>query len=60
MWSVLTVLLLMLKLTGRCRELLQKGATVFLEGSDNPLRKTKYDLVKEDGMWIDKPLPVKL
>lgn len=33
------------KNTGRCRELLTTGATVFLEKSDNPLRKTKYDLV---------------
>lgn len=33
------------KNTGRCRELLQKGVTVYLEKSDNPLRKTLYDLV---------------
>lgn len=33
------------KNTGRCRELLQKGVTVYLEKSDNPLRKTQYDLV---------------
>ena len=33
------------KNTGRCRELLTTGATVYLEKSDNPLRKTKYDLV---------------
>lgn len=33
------------KNTGRCRELLQKGATVYLETGDNPLRKTLYDLV---------------
>ncbi len=33
------------KNTGRCRELLVPNATVFLEKSDNPLRKTKYDLV---------------
>lgn len=33
------------KNTGRCRELLVPGATVFLEESDNPNRKTKYDLV---------------
>lgn len=33
------------KNTGRCRELLQKGATVYLEKSDNPERKTLYDLV---------------
>lgn len=33
------------KNTGRCRELLLKGATVYLSESDNPLRKTKYDLI---------------
>lgn len=33
------------KNTGRCRELLIKGCNVFLEESDNPNRKTKYDLV---------------
>ena len=33
------------KNTGRCRELLIKGATVFLEKSPNPNRKTQYDLV---------------
>lgn len=33
------------KNTGRCRELLIPGATVILEASDNPMRKTAYDLV---------------
>ncbi len=33
------------KNTGRCRELLQEGARVFLEPADNPLRKTKYSLI---------------
>lgn len=33
------------KNTGRCKELLIPGATVYLEKSDNPLRKTKYDLI---------------
>jgi len=33
------------KNTGRCKELLIPGAKVFLEESDNPCRKTKYDLV---------------
>ncbi len=33
------------KNTGRCRELLTKGATVYLEKSENPNRKTKYDLI---------------
>ena len=33
------------KNTGRCKELLLPGCTVYLEGSSNPARKTKYDLV---------------
>lgn len=33
------------KNTGRCKELLLPGCTVYLEGSANPRRKTKYDLV---------------
>ena len=33
------------KNTGRCRELLVSGCKVFLEKSDNPKRKTNYDLV---------------
>lgn len=33
------------KNTGRCRELLVKGATVYLQKSDNPNRKTLYDLI---------------
>lgn len=33
------------KNTGRCRELLLNGATVYLEKSSNPNRKTQYDLV---------------
>ncbi len=33
------------KNTGRCKELLLPGCEVFLEKSDNPARKTLYDLV---------------
>ena len=33
------------KNTGRCKELLVKDATVYLSVSDNPSRKTKYDLI---------------
>ena len=33
------------KNTGRCRELLQKGARVYCQRSSNPSRKTKYDLI---------------
>ena len=44
------------KNTGRCRELLIPGAEVWLTASDNPQRKTAYDLVtvrKENGMLIN-------
>lgn len=40
------------KNTGRCRELLTRGARVYLAESANPARKTRYDLVaveKESG-----------
>ena len=33
------------KNTGRCKELLPTGAKVWCEVSDNPARKTKYDLI---------------
>ncbi len=33
------------KNTGRCKELLINGTTVYLEKSENPARKTKYDLI---------------
>ena len=33
------------KNTGRCRELLPDGAKVWCQRSDNPNRKTKYDLI---------------
>ena len=33
------------KNTGRCKELLFPGARVWLEETDNPARKTRYDLV---------------
>ena len=36
------------KNTGRCRELLLPGARVWLEGSENPKRKTAFDLVAVD------------
>lgn len=39
------------KNTGRCRELLVPGCQVWLERSDNPQRKTLYDLVT-----VEKPL----
>lgn len=33
------------KNTGRCRELLVSGCTVFLAAAENPARKTRYDVV---------------
>lgn len=33
------------KNTGRCKELLKENVTVYLSKSDNPNRKTKYDLI---------------
>lgn len=33
------------KNTGRCKELLLPGVKVILERSDNPARKTAYDLI---------------
>lgn len=33
------------KNTGRCRELLIDGVQVFIQESNNPLRKTKFDLI---------------
>ncbi len=44
------------KNTGRCKEILIPGVLVALEMSDNPNRKTKYDLIaaKRDGVgWIN-------
>lgn len=43
------------KNTGRCRELLRPGAKVFCQHSDNPARKTAYDLiaVEKNGRLIN-------
>lgn len=52
------------KNTGRCRELLQKDAVVFLQIADNKDRKTKYDLigVKKGDMLVnmDSQIPNKV
>ena len=51
------------KNTGRCRELFVAGAEVVLEESDNPDRKTKYDLicVRKGQQWVnvDSQIPNK-
>ena len=44
------------KNTGRCKELLLPGADIRLEVSNNPARKTKYDLVavRKEGLgWVN-------
>lgn len=44
------------KNTGRCRELLLPGAQVWLSVSDNPSRKTAYDLIavmKSNGLLVN-------
>lgn len=44
------------KNTGRCKELLYPGVEIVLEESDNPDRKTKYDLIsvyKKNLGWIN-------
>ena len=43
------------KNTGRCAELLLPGRTVYLSESDNPLRKTRYDLVAVEKLRENKP-----
>ena len=45
------------KNTGRCKELLVEGATVYLAASENPARKTPYDLIavekrRDDGDFV--------
>ncbi len=53
------------KNTGRCKELLLPGCEIYLEKSDNPNRKTQYDLVtvrKDTGTLfnIDSQTPNKI
>ena len=36
------------KNTGRCKELLIPGVTVYLEQSNNPNRKTMYDCLRKE------------
>ncbi|WP_315121869.1 DNA/RNA nuclease SfsA [uncultured Clostridium sp.] len=50
--------------TGRCREILIPGCTVILREENNPLRKTKYDLIGgykgEKFINIDSQIPNKV
>ena len=52
------------KNTGRCKELLTENATVFVQESDNPNRKTKYDLISvlkgEKLINMDSQIPNKV
>lgn len=48
------------KNTGRCKELLVPGARVWLEESDNPARKTRYDLVEVEKKTARGPLMVNM
>ena len=43
------------KNTGRCKEILTAGCTVYLERSDNPSRSTKYDLVAAEKQRENSP-----
>lgn len=46
--------------TGRCRELLVPGATCYLSVSDNPTRKTKYDLIGVEKMTPNGLIPINM
>ena len=48
------------KNTGRCKELLVEGHTVFLEKSSNPARKTLYDLVAVIKKDADKEIYISM
>ncbi len=48
------------KNTGRCRELLIPGCTVYIQKSDNPNRKTAYDLIAVDKQTPDGVLLVNM
>lgn len=48
------------KNTGRCRELLLPGCTVYLEHSANPNRKTAYDLIAVEKITPRGPLLINM
>ena len=43
------------KNTGRCKELLIPGCRVYLEKSNNPNRKTRYDLIAVEKIYPENP-----
>ena len=47
------ILTVHVKNTGRCKELLPEGATVYLAAAENPTRKTPYDLVAVEKVKSD-------
>ena len=47
------------KNTGRCRELLVPGCTVYLEKGTNPNRKTAYDLIDGVGESVKNAMDSK-
>ncbi len=48
------------KNTGRCKELLIPGAKVYLAASNNPARKTKYDLIAVTKTTKDKRILINM
>ena len=48
------------KNTGRCRELLVPGCTVWLSESGNPARKTRYDLIGVEKQTPRGILPINM
>ena len=48
------------KNTGRCKELLIPGCSVYLVESDDPARKTRYDLVAVEKQREDGPLCINM
>ena len=48
------------KNTGRCRELLVPGVRVYLEESDNPARKTRFDLIAVEKERSEGPLLINM
>lgn len=49
-----------MKNTGRCRELLIPGCTVFLASAQNPARKTGYDLIAVEKLCDQVPVLINM